>query len=54
MAVEAVDGESGDAEEGLGDGGAPGEDVALLALFVEVGVGAEDVGAEAFFVRSLR
>lgn len=48
MAVEAVEGEAGDAEERLRHGGAPGQDVALLALFVEVGVGAEDVGAEAF------
>jgi hypothetical protein len=47
VAVEGGGGEAGDAEEGFGDGGAPGEDVALLGFFVEEGVGAEDVGAEA-------
>lgn len=46
MAIEAVGGEAGDADQGLGDGGAPGDDVALLGVFVEEGVGAEDVGAE--------
>ncbi len=49
MAIEAVGGEAGDAEEGLRDGGAPGDDVALLGFFVEEGVGAEDVGAETVF-----
>jgi len=49
VAIEAVGGEAGDAEEGLRDGGAPGDDVALLGFFVEEGVGAEDVGAETVF-----
>ena len=50
MAVEAVGREAGDAEQGLGDGGAPGDDVAVLGFFVEEGVGVEDVGAEAGWV----
>lgn len=47
MAIEAVGREAGDAEESLGDGGAPRQDIALLAVFVEEDVGAEDLGAEA-------
>ncbi len=47
MLVEARIWEAGDAEERLGDGGAPGGDVALLRVFVKGGEGAEDVGAEA-------